>query len=196
MKQDPKYSRLDKEIEIDEKYWAVSLVNTGSVLGGHSAIIVEGLQKVGPRLCDTELFYGFYDIKACVYDEEKSTFNVNKKGYIYRVTVHEGSQYPAQDITKYLSRTQLVTVESARRMIADIKTDRQAILDKEKAQHKDCEPGGLLDKSLYPQYELIGVDSIFGSKGRGMNCANWCADKLLIAGIGNGSLKKPGCLIL
>jgi len=85
-----------------------------------------------------------------------------------------------------------VRQQSVHKMIQSIKEDQRKILKID----GDYGPGGNPNKKLYPAFELMGMDSIFGPNKKGMNCANWCADKLYIAGIGDGSRKKPGCLIL
>ncbi len=289
-----KKSRLNPEIEINEKNWAVSIVNTngttsGAILGGHSAIIVEGFVRKYPKLTDTEFFYGYYDIRARPWPEEEETGSlqkINKKGYIFKITVKEDNKYPSdadEKFSKYYIGTKPVLGEerdsvirvmnreptnkekekvvacreiliinkqghyeigfykqiddkyeqkilkielpelkemkhdsiienleirkaifnqcsscggsvqqkSVRKMIQSIKEDERRILNID----GEFGSGGNPNKSLYPAWELIGMDTIFGSQGRGMNCANWCADKLFIAGIGDGSQKKPGCII-
>lgn len=279
-------SIFNNRVDFDEKSWAVSIVNTGSVFAGHSAIIVEGLERTGSGTFETKLFYGFYEIRAVIWPDEqkKGSTHVNKLGYICKVNIKESDKYPEdKDLSAYYACTKPVRVDggallrttnnnpspeekdlvtsceevliirknknyelgfynqlenkydqkvipnehfsvlkelkigevndptikenifnlcaayggstqqkTVRKMIQSIYEDRQKILRID----QNYGPGGHPDKSLYPPYEVIGMDSIFGSRGRGMNCANWCADKLYIAGIGDGVRKKPGCIIL
>lgn len=292
MKEEKLYeSRLNSQVKFGEKYWAVSLVNTGSILGGHSAIIVEGIERVGPSLMDTRLFYGFYDIRARPWPEEetKGSLDINRTGYIYQVTVKEDHDYPPNTDEKFKSyyactkpiihepekktsairlinqepsrrdKEKVIACEeillinkrnhyelgfydqkedkymqrviegdysslkelkyedkiedakmqenilklssslggsteqkSVRKMIKSIKEDQRKIREID----GELDPGGNPNKKLYPAWEFIGMDSVFGPNKRGMNCSNWCADKLYIAGIGDGTRKKPGCIIL
>lgn len=179
-------SRFNPEIEFNEKQWIISVINTGNgtigKLTGHSAIIVEGVESKAPSF-HSKLFVGFYDIRAALYDEPSSSIDINPKGYISSITTDEQDDYRAGlDYSKFQAVSAAVDVVKAKAMIASIKDDYLITDNANKG----------IGKHL--PYQFVGMDAIFSNADAGHNCASWCADKLEIAGIGNGSGKKPEML--
>jgi hypothetical protein len=180
-------------VELTLTRWVVSVVNTGSILAGHSAIVIEGLkQREEGRLSGgSELFYGFYDIRAAVWPDEQKKSSVTQTGYVYKVTVKQDNKYPeGVDMSRYYAKSWEVAPARANKVIAAILADRDKIL----AIDDGYGEGGHPDKSRYPAWSLLGMNDVFGDRGKGMNCTNYCAAWLYAAEIGNGGGKKPSSL--
>lgn len=179
-------SRLNPEIKFNPKYWVISVVNTRhdtvGKLFGHSAIIVEGIEK-GAVYFHNTLFLGFYDLRANLYDNSQSVLDINPKGYISDIRVDERNGYIEDiDYRSFQSFSIAVEVIRAKEMIASIKEDQRITEDAKKGVGQ------------YMPYQLVGINSIFSDAEGGHNCASWCADKLKVAGVGNGMAKKPETL--
>jgi hypothetical protein len=179
-------SRVKENYEFNTEIWVVSVLNTGSKLGGHAMIVVEGIQRNSHSLYD-QLFIGQYDIRATLDEFQDSS--LNSKGKITEIKCHEGFEYK-REYKMYTSKCHYVTPLKAKEMIASIKED-QAVC--ERASH---------GKGDYPSFQYLGTNHLLSETNMGDNCASWCLKKLAIAGIGDGSGKsKPekvagGCLIL
>lgn len=190
-------SRLKEDGELSTELWVVSVVNTGSILAGHSAIIIEGLKPKEDRMVGgNELFYGFYDIRATMNPGDEKISSVLQTGYVHKIEVKELNHYPElKDISRYYARSWEIKPERAHKIIAAIKKDRNDLL----AIDDGYAPGSHPDKSRYPKWSVLGMESIVGDLlGRGMNCTNYCANWLKAGDIGTHGKKpsSPMCRVM
>ena len=198
-------SAVDPKFQYSDTVWVVSNINTGSKLAGHSVIVVEGIKKTqednNNNNIFAETFVGQYDIKCKEYVVQSKSINL--QGYIHRVDIHE-AKTATREYKQYSHRSYCVTPEKAQEMISAIKEDRQKV-DRLKQM---IEEGKILEgnidaqfikKNGFLEYQLAGKSPFLADEGAGDNCASWTANKLKIAGIGDGSKKKPEpgpCLVM
>lgn len=214
-----RHSRITPNFEYDEKIWVVSIINTKpkDITGGHSALIVEGLENNSLSIYDRTTFIGQYEISAAA--EEESC--VNTMGIITKIKCYENEENTRNyEELKFPGRSYYVSRDDAKKMIQSIKEDAKRVekgmqnrsieLKNEEIkspEHKlplhldgegkpvTCMPYQKLDES-HPWVKL------FGDTEAGRNCTGWCISKMEVAGIDpDGLLPKPKdysgqCLIL
>ena len=112
-------SRINGDYEINEQQWVISILNTtGSLVSGHSAIVVEGLEADSKSIY-MKPFIGQYDIAAA--SEEGG---MNAKGYITKIKIFENEQNKRNYAEeKYPARSYYATPAAAKQMILSIKED-------------------------------------------------------------------------
>lgn len=200
-------SKINSKFEYNEIKWVVSVLNTtGSLIGGHAAIVVEGVEEDSFSL-NKKLFIGQYDISA---NSEEGDL-INPQGYITKIKCFENEENK-RDYEKEQcpSQSYYVTRLAAWRMIAFIKADRartaQAMenwarkgrnLKKGEHEPKESLIVDLNGNPIEPlKYQKLGkhhpLVKLFYDADKGDNCAGWCLEKLAIAGIGDGTdIPKP-----
>lgn len=178
-------SQIQPSWDILEQSWVVSLLNTGSKIGGHAVIVVEGIKN-------NRIWVGQYDIKAIAVIE-KATDLVqssigNIPGYINRIDIFERDSY-GRDYSQYSAKSWMASPEKIEIMITKIKEA------KERLNNEDA------------PFQAAGNKRslILGGNG-GHNCVTWAEEQLTHAGIGNGTIKTDkikaapqihaGCAIL
>jgi hypothetical protein len=175
-------SRINETYEYNENIWIISVVNTtGSIVAGHTAIVVEGLEKMDGIY--EKPFIGQYDIAANA--EEESCINV--KGYITKIKCFENEENKRDYAKeKYPALSYYVEPIKAKEMIRSVKED--ALKTKQAMTI-----GSYVDLL---RYQKLGknhlLTQLLGDPLNGDNCTGWCLEKLAIAGVGNGNGKpKP-----
>jgi len=169
-------SKINPTLIFEQTSWFVSVLNTGDKLGGHSMLVIEGVEKL-PDSIYSSLFIGQYDIKAEIYKDDEAV--INSKGYISEVRCFETNKY-TRDYSQYPSKTYPIDPESARKMIDSIEEDQKVCLRAAKGEGE------------YRKYQLVGDKHPFSEIGMGVNCASWCIEKLEIGGINiNPIMTKP-----
>lgn len=205
-------STVNKAYEVSTTLWAISVLNTGSLLTGHSVIVVEGLKEDDSFF--PKRFIGHYDIKAKPFEGQSSLGNT--KGFISKVTIEENEKVTfegKEDYYRFHSKTYYRSPLEAKAMIESIKKDKQLVApykekrDTEKANAPKNITNLALEEYLQSKigepplkYQLVGKNSLLADDGAGDNCAGWVLEKLAIANIGDGSGKpKPaitvGCTV-
>ena len=199
-------SKINPEFEYNQTKWVVSVLNTtGSLIDGHAAIVVEGMEEDRFSL-NKKLFIGQYDISA-----NSETGGLNPQGYITKIKCYENEENKRDyEKERYPSQSYYVTRLAAWKMIASIQADRartaQAMenwardsRNSKKGEHEQKESliVDLDGKPIEPLlYQKLGkhhpfVKLLFDPE-KGDNCAGWCLEKLAIAGIGDGTgIPKP-----
>ncbi len=199
-------SKIDPKFEYNETKWVVSVLNTTrSLIEGHIAIVVEGIEEDHFSL-NKKIFIGQYDISAAAEGG-----SINPQGYISKIKCFEnGENKRDYEKERYPGQSYYVTRLAAWKMIAAIKADyartEQAMenyarkkrnLRKEEYEVKESLIVDLDGKPIEPlPYQKLGkhhpfVKLLFNPE-QGDNCAGWCLEKLAIAGIGDGTgIPKP-----
>ena len=202
-------SKINPELEYNEIKWVVSVLNTtGSLVDGHSAMVVEGIEEDHFSM-NKKVFIGQYDIS--VGSEAKQGGLINPQGYITKIKCFENEENKRDyERERFPSQSYHVTRLAARKMIAFIKADcartEQAMenwaresrnLRKGEHEKKESLIVDLEGKPIEPlRYQKLGkhhpLVSLMYNPEQGDNCAGWCLEKLAIAGIGDGTgLPKP-----
>lgn len=174
-------SKVDNNFEINESVWVISIINTGAKAGGHSILLVEGSR-------DGELFVSQHDIHATIDSDSR----LNKKGYITQIR-HYDSYNPHFDYARASSQSFYLEASKYNAFLQSIAEDRRIVNE---AGLREClgteyEPNlaQLRQDSGYPAYQVVGSRGIlhllFGD-GDGINCAEWCKEKLKAVGIETG----------
>ena len=85
-----RYSRISPSFDYDEQTWVVSIINTETwdITGGHSAIVVEGLEDNSLSIYEKKVFIGQYDIGASA--EVQSC--INTEGIIHNIRCYENEK--------------------------------------------------------------------------------------------------------
>ena len=175
-------SKVDGASVFDDDLYAVSLLNMGAKLGGHSVIVVEGLRRTEAMF--PELFVGQYDIRAEALPGQPDGSLANVKGYITAVIVRETNEYAKTDrydveerYRNATSSTWIVPRLEVLKMIADIKT-------------RSVEIKALYDAGRYdelPHYQKFGSRAAKNDHNSAAtpaeNCTTWCINELKIAGV-------------
>lgn len=189
-------SVINGALSYDEKWAVVTVVNTQGLIFGHTAIVVEFLEK-DENLLFVKPFIGHYDIVADesafreLHENNDSSLirKLNKKGYIteIRCSENEHNQRPYKE-KNWPHYSWRVPVSNAKKMIMSIKRD--AINTKkayenylqisryEKPIHlkEDGSPYELfLFQRLGNTHPLV---KFLGDTNAGNNCAGYCNDKL------------------
>ena len=161
-------SQIEPSWEIREKSWVVSLLNSGSKIGGHAVIVVEGIQN-------NRVWVGQYDITASAVIETTTDIVQdslgNTPGYIDQIRIFEGDKY-GRDYSNFSSKSWTADPEKVAHMITKIK-EMQARLPDEKIPFQKA------GSKRWPY---------FGGNG-GDNCVTWAEKQLAIAGVGNAAIK-------
>ncbi len=200
-------SKINPKFEYNEAKWVVSVLNTtGSLIDGHAAIVVEGIENDHFSL-NKKVFIGQYDISA---NSEEGGL-INPQGYITKIKCYENEENKRDyESKRYPSQSYYITRLAAWKMVASIKADRarteQAMenwarnsRNLKKGEHEQKE-SFILDldgKPIEPiSYQKLGKHHPFVKllldPEQGDNCAGWCLEKLAIAGIGDGTgIPKP-----
>jgi hypothetical protein len=167
-------SRIKPEWNITEGSWVVSLLNTGSKIGGHAVIVVEGYQ-------DNHLWVGQYDIKAIATAEKVADVVQNSigntQGYIYKIDIFEKEIY-GRDYSSFASQSWTASPDDVRAMIQEIHQQKELL-----------EEGKRVGNLVFP-FQTAGCKrlSILGGNGAD-NCVTWAEKYLAIARIGNEEIK-------
>lgn len=204
-------SRLKQGKEFDGATWVVSVINSGEKLGGHAVLVVEGLlphqettvssssavHAAPPRV----LFVGQYDINAVPDDADQATGSLvsvkNRTGRITKVNMRENDHYAHPKGDEFYQRQStsfLVLKENVDLMIESIRADHEKV---EAAKRGEEE---------YPKFQQFGskgglLQALFSEGAGGMNCAEWCIEKLAAGGVEHAVKPKPervagGCVLV
>lgn len=171
-------SKLNTSLEFNEKKWVVSLVNTTygvkGLYGGHAKIIVEGITKKDPiTQFGRELFIAEYHIMEANRIPSENwipqCFRNTKCNYLV-ILKEENNYNDRQDVqySEVSSKSWHVTPASVRKMIENIKQEKESIENSQKEA----------------DFQYAGNWCFYSYKG-GHNCTTWAEEKLAIAGIGN-----------
>jgi|GEM_PF-4880489 len=168
--------------------WVITVINTRrtsviSTLIGHSALVVEGREENGL------FFVGAYDIQSGQIHEGWHKSHISKIRVWEDNTLSSVTEELPEFIERYKSCTRtswLAHNDDAKRMIESIHNDKN-ITEKAKAGEDDF----LIYRFLGSGRTTEGFISILWPKGNGVNCAEWCMDKLKIADINPGGKPKP-----
>jgi len=162
--------------EINENRWLISILNTGAKSGGHSILVLEGIERVATSVFP-QPFIIQYDIRAVADTADDSSFG-NHKGHISEIRIFD-SRDPLsreRDYTPFPSRSDYCEdIDRARAMMASIAKDKREIEQEGK----------------HVPYQFFGEKGLFSQRGAGQNCTGWCIDKMVIAGIDVHGLTKP-----
>lgn len=201
----PQKSRVKPLYTFDEDQWVISVINGGRATSGHAFLLVEGLQQA-TQSAETRstLFVGQYDITATMDGNlpdpgffSSTLEKVNPMGTVSQVRAFEGSAYRYPDDEQYYqqfsSRCWHASPENVLAMIESIKKDKAAV---DQANRGEGEP---------IRFQLIGskggpLQALFSEENGGLNCAEWCMQKLTVADIQLDVKPKPekvagGCSI-
>lgn len=200
-------SKVNAEFEFDQNNWVISVFNsvqgTTNKLFGHAVILVEGLEPNKNSSLYPKLFIGQYDIQAEVERTEESFESIsNRKGIISEIRIYQGDKY--LNNKKYndkfykecQSRSFVVSKYNVLNMIESIEQDKETTDLAEKGEGEHLK---------YQQYGSKGgiLQALFSEKDQGVNCAEWCIEKLMIAKVPSieNDTPKPyfvsgGCSIL
>jgi hypothetical protein len=182
-------SRVKPKESFSEKSYLVSLLNVGSILEGHSMILIEGLVpspttslslEDTPLLSESNTYSGTlfnnnansntpslyirqYDVFAEFNDDKEKLFN--KKGYISLIRCFKS--YGEKEYEKFTSSTWLVSRDNALEIAKSIEEDEKKMENEEKIP-----------------YHYLPKNHFLSSKDDdGMNCTEWCKLKLAAGGI-------------
>ena len=196
-------SRINPKYIITPEKWVISVMNTGSILGGHSVMVIEGIGQYSERvgLFGNGFFVNQYDIRAIVFESGSSSAS-NCKGIISEVRCFEGNEH-TRDYSKFPAKSHYCDPNRAKEMIYSIHQDKQKVESFMKEIHnienietKEAQQERLAallsSEDKYLKYQTRGAHGILTKISDGDNCAGWCNEKLAIAGIGDGTqLPKP-----
>ena len=191
-------SRITPNYQYDENQWVISVLNTAGKDSGHSAIVVEGLERAGGSPHSLP-FIGQYEITAAA---EEGSGSINVVGIITRIKCFENEQNTRDyERERYPARSYYATPAAAKAMIAAIKKDQllteQAMKNSTRRVSGEALISGDDGQPIEAlRYQKLGMDHplvrLLGNPANGDNCAGWCLKKLAIAGIGDGHGKpKP-----
>lgn len=168
-------SKVNPLLDFNNSQWLISILNSGLRFGfGHSMIVVEGVDN-------NNLFIGQYDIQDEILDENK----INPTGVIVEIRCFEEKTY-SRDYASMSSYSYPVTPTQARLMIESIKWDQDRT---EQAQNGEIVNGRKVE---FIKFQWTGEHHFFGKKSQGINCTQWCLNKLTIAGIAKeNNISKP-----
>ncbi len=181
----PFTSRVNPKWDFDKQKWMVSLVNTGTVLGGHAIIVVEGVKENG------NLFVRQFDILAREYTItnadafQKSLGNV--QGYISKIRIFK-TYNNSIEYSQYSSENWYASPQEVKDMRRSIKVKQRTIAQ------VTTEDGVLLEGREPPyKYQMAGSKRlwIFGGN-QGDNCVTWALKEIVQANIlknGDGGKK-------
>lgn len=180
-------SLITPKMEYTETTWIVSHVNLGGMIPGHSALLIEGVLPGG------RMYIAQMDMTAVILGEGSAMSRTsvgsltNQKGVIREVRVFE-SETPGRDYTECSGASHYITPAKAREMIENIKTQQREVAGFWARHESDIPPTDIeiqafVDKHKYQTY---GKHLFFGKKGGGINCTEWCNDKLRTVGVAPG----------
>ena len=212
-------SVVTPRMEYNETSWIVSHVNLREIIPGHSALIIEGVLSQDKHAVfiakDSKRKPGTYilqtDIKAIPLGKQNSLTELslgsiaNQTGVISEVRLFE---YTENDYSRCVGAPSYY-VQSQRviQLIEEIERE-QAIVNEFWQRYGidsalTCEEVNSFIKEN--SYQTYGNHLFFGNATKGINCTEWCNNKLKVLGISPGLLEnnmpKPKisagqCLIL
>lgn len=166
-------SRINSAYEFKEDLWVISLINTGTILGGHSKIVIEGIKENSLYIVECHAMV----IPDENEDNESSLPQAfrNTKGTLRPLISEKDNYKDEQKLTQYSTST------STSYYIAPANAD--LIINEVKKQIEEFNTGN------YMPYQYSGDNRIkfFGSND-GHNCTTWAESILKIGGIERGAL--------
>ena len=196
-------SIINKKFQYSTTQWVISLCNTNRSslrVGGHSFLLVEGLQQ-GTKLHPTP-FLGKYDINAMATEESQGTLS-NVKGIITKIRSYENEQCDPTRCTGLPGCSYYADPQLAKKMIQAIKQQQREVQEFMQRNKRNFtteqEVRNYIQRNGYQQH---GSGFLWTSIENGDNCTSWCYTQLQVAGIGDGtgkSIPKKGagqCVIL
>lgn len=187
-------SVINVNYSFDKDVFVVSVLNIGSKLTGHSVLIVEGIAIENEYgFFKDSLFIGQYDILCRPYVMQGSSMNT--KGFITDIRMFE-SHDVKRDYSQYTAKSYYITSQNCKVMLASIQADKAKV---ERLKNmievgeisEDNVDSAFINKHGFLEYHLIGN-----------NCADWCVDKLRIAGVnitalyGKPEIIAGGCNVI
>lgn len=195
-------SVITPKMEYNETTWIVSHVNLGSILPGHSAIVIEGIlsrdlhdsfisknakRKAGVYIVQT-------DIKAIVLGKQSSFAEtsigsvVNQTGAIREVRLFE---YTPRNYAECSGISHYVNSQRVIQLIEEIEREKAVVDDFWQRAEIGPEPTREEVEAFIKAnpYQTYGNHLFFGNSKKGINCTEWCNSKLRILGVAPGSLE-------
>ncbi|OGO96230.1 MAG: hypothetical protein A3F41_05395 [Coxiella sp. RIFCSPHIGHO2_12_FULL_44_14] len=200
IKMEPPYTFSDTQ-------WVISVMNPAKsivekIAGGHAVLLVEGLKEnlSSPHTFNPPLFFvGQYDIRATALTSDDSSLAQlkNIRGYISEIRVIEKTAVTEEEVYTHPSGNGFYRSQSQSYLV--LKTDAEEMIKAIKIEQKAVSEGRRI---LYQSYGSSGgpLQKLF-SENAGINCAEWCMQKLAVAKIHLDVKPKPsrvagGCYII